>query len=196
VAGAQTSDSCSPANVPHAAAKLSILILSPQESAAHHPRLLPYSYSVLDMHAEAHTASRADYMPILGHMAGPTSLLSQDPVGISQHLLEQFAAPCWLGIGLSAAAMRTCSCRGQPSLHGHMRASCSCSSGLPCCKQLCWNCGTKRPNSGEPLKTCGRCHQARYCSVQCQRAHWRNGHKDFCTPTAAPLADVDAVNKI
>ena len=30
------------------------------------------------------------------------------------------------------------------------------------------------------LKRCGRCKVARYCSQQCQRTHWNDGHKSSC----------------
>eukprot|EP00040_Diaphanoeca_grandis_P014018 m.70926 g.70926 ORF g.70926 m.70926 type:complete len:312 (-) comp24287_c0_seq1:155-1090(-) len=41
----------------------------------------------------------------------------------------------------------------------------------------CSNCG-KRPMG---LKVCGRCQQTRYCSVECQKIHWKKGgHKVAC----------------
>lgn len=46
---------------------------------------------------------------------------------------------------------------------------------------ICAYCG----NTGEDnLKSCSRCSLSRYCSVDCQRAHWemkgKFGHKEFC----------------
>ncbi|KAH7314010.1 hypothetical protein B0J17DRAFT_773410 [Rhizoctonia solani] len=42
---------------------------------------------------------------------------------------------------------------------------------------VCWACnGPGKPN----LSACGRCKQARYCSVECQRQHWK-AHKKDCT---------------
>ncbi|KDR76284.1 hypothetical protein GALMADRAFT_247597 [Galerina marginata CBS 339.88] len=35
-----------------------------------------------------------------------------------------------------------------------------------------------------PLKNCGRCHAARYCSTECQRKAW-SGHKQMCMPFSA-----------
>lgn len=32
------------------------------------------------------------------------------------------------------------------------------------------------------LKQCSRCEKVRYCSVDCQKAHWRAGHKQACVP--------------
>mmetsp|Transcript_9897 Transcript_9897/g.24672 ORF Transcript_9897/g.24672 Transcript_9897/m.24672 type:complete len:448 (+) Transcript_9897:115-1458(+) len=31
-----------------------------------------------------------------------------------------------------------------------------------------------------PPKRCSRCHRGFYCNVACQRAHWKNGHKEDC----------------
>lgn len=30
------------------------------------------------------------------------------------------------------------------------------------------------------LEVCSRCKGPKYCSVECQRHHWKNGHKKFC----------------
>jgi hypothetical protein len=38
------------------------------------------------------------------------------------------------------------------------------------------HCGAKGPN----LKKCGGCKTAYYCSVECQRANWKDGHKLLC----------------
>uniref|UniRef100_A0A7S3PTL4 MYND-type domain-containing protein n=1 Tax=Chaetoceros debilis TaxID=122233 RepID=A0A7S3PTL4_9STRA len=32
------------------------------------------------------------------------------------------------------------------------------------------------------VKKCTRCKEVSYCSVRCQKEHWRNGHKEVCTP--------------
>ncbi len=36
-----------------------------------------------------------------------------------------------------------------------------------------------------PLKQCGGCRAVRYCGADCQRAHWREGHKAECKELAA-----------
>ncbi|KAG8739258.1 hypothetical protein FRC11_000805 [Ceratobasidium sp. 423] len=42
---------------------------------------------------------------------------------------------------------------------------------------ICWACG----GPGKPkLSACSRCKEARYCSVECQRQHWKV-HKKDCT---------------
>ncbi len=59
--------------------------------------------------------------------------------------------------------------------------------GLPqlymCGNPRCGNFGCE----GEwalPLKHCGRCRVVRYCGADCQRAHWREGHRAECTASA------------
>ena len=55
-------------------------------------------------------------------------------------------------------------------------------------KRTCSYCGTTNPLSQVSFAYCGGCrhsvvdriHWARYCSVECQRAHWLAGHKDEC----------------
>ncbi|KAJ3484461.1 hypothetical protein NLI96_g5628 [Meripilus lineatus] len=44
-------------------------------------------------------------------------------------------------------------------------------------EKKCNSCGKE----GVSLKQCGKCHSARYCSVECQRSHWRT-HKKTCKP--------------
>ncbi len=36
-----------------------------------------------------------------------------------------------------------------------------------------------------PLKQCGGCRAVRYCGADCQRAHWREGHRAECKAMAA-----------
>lgn len=45
----------------------------------------------------------------------------------------------------------------------------------------CARCGTEAPE-GQQLKVCGRCKQAKYCSKECQRAHWGGMHRMACQP--------------
>ncbi|KIK93222.1 hypothetical protein PAXRUDRAFT_829189 [Paxillus rubicundulus Ve08.2h10] len=47
-------------------------------------------------------------------------------------------------------------------------------------EKICENCKTK--SSG--LKQCARCRVVRYCSTECQRAHWKM-HKPQCNPFTA-----------
>src|SRR6266496_6695464 len=45
-------------------------------------------------------------------------------------------------------------------------------------------CNLDRCTNDGTMK-CGRCHTARYCSKECQIAHWRQTHKRSCqNPTA------------
>lgn len=41
------------------------------------------------------------------------------------------------------------------------------------------------------LKKCGRCFKAAYCTVECQREHWKAGHKQECKQRAKPSDDDD-----
>lgn len=43
-------------------------------------------------------------------------------------------------------------------------------------RQVCWECGL---DSG-PISKCTSCHAARYCSKECQRKSWKDGHKGAC----------------
>ncbi|KAK5627044.1 hypothetical protein RRF57_002759 [Xylaria bambusicola] len=43
----------------------------------------------------------------------------------------------------------------------------------------CGNCGKLKGENGKTLLTCGRCKDQRYCSPECQKAHWRI-HKEVC----------------
>ncbi len=43
----------------------------------------------------------------------------------------------------------------------------------------CDQCGAEAPEE-KPLKKCGRCRMAFYCSKECAKAAWRGGHKQAC----------------
>jgi hypothetical protein len=46
----------------------------------------------------------------------------------------------------------------------------------------CAFCGVDGTTNGLKLKPCSRCKIPFYCGVECQRAHWKEGHKAICTP--------------
>ena len=62
-------------------------------------------------------------------------------------------------------------------------------------KRRCSICGISAPYSSRALDYCGGCRhpsvaredRPRYCSVECQRAHWLAGHKDECPCAARDL---------
>eukprot|EP00536_Pseudo-nitzschia_multiseries_P006572 jgi/Psemu1/15609/gm1.15609_g len=41
-------------------------------------------------------------------------------------------------------------------------------------------CDAPECSAQGPPKRCSRCHRAFYCSVACQRSHWKAGHKEEC----------------
>jgi splicing suppressor protein 51 len=48
----------------------------------------------------------------------------------------------------------------------------------------CFYCKKTEPSNATPdqkLKRCSRCHIALYCSHECQKAHWKLGHKTQCS---------------
>ncbi len=47
--------------------------------------------------------------------------------------------------------------------------------------QKCSRCSGK-PAEGQILLQCDRCRQAFYCNQNCQKQHWRQGHKSDCCP--------------
>ena len=48
--------------------------------------------------------------------------------------------------------------------------------------------------AGRGLKACARCQSVRYCSVACQRAHWR-AHKPSCSEAAPKAVSGDKSKK-
>ncbi len=48
--------------------------------------------------------------------------------------------------------------------------------------EACRVCGRDESEDGSTLQTCSRCHEAKYCSRECQRADWKK-HKSQCTTT-------------
>jgi hypothetical protein len=45
-------------------------------------------------------------------------------------------------------------------------------------KQCC-NC-KKEPEARQKFKTCNGCKLLKYCSIECQKNHWKAGHKQKC----------------
>ena len=48
----------------------------------------------------------------------------------------------------------------------------------------CSCCGA----ASSSLKRCGGCHAVSYCSVDCQRSHWKAGHKTACIASKGTAA--------
>lgn len=45
--------------------------------------------------------------------------------------------------------------------------------------KVCTNCGS---STAPKLKRCAQCRAVRYCSKECQKAHWASGHSKVCAP--------------
>ena len=45
------------------------------------------------------------------------------------------------------------------------------------CEGSCFNCGAM----GKNFPKCKGCHFVRYCGKQCQRQHWKSGHRSSCS---------------
>jgi splicing suppressor protein 51 len=66
---------------------------------------------------------------------------------------------------------------------------------MPTTTPRCQNCSKSSAQLGANLKQCGKCHTTRYCSRECQVAHWPS-HKPICTIIVTardiPLDNVDS----
>ena len=47
-------------------------------------------------------------------------------------------------------------------------------------KRTCEKCGAVAALSAPKLLRCAGCHRTRYCSRACQKAHWKNRHREEC----------------
>lgn len=61
----------------------------------------------------------------------------------------------------------------------------SCRLSLPRCRcsLLCAWCASSRSEAGS-LKRCDGCRLKHYCNKECQKAHWKHGHKEECSQAA------------
>lgn len=53
-------------------------------------------------------------------------------------------------------------------------------------RRVCSHC--KSVLASEDLHRCARCKTAYYCNEDCQKAAWKAGHKDYCSPLVTPTA--------
>ena len=57
--------------------------------------------------------------------------------------------------------------------------------GLAPVALVCGNCLAPQGSTSAPkLSACARCGLVSYCSKDCQRAHWKVNHKQFCVTKA------------
>merc|ERR1712096_261091 len=50
---------------------------------------------------------------------------------------------------------------------------------------VCFGCGMPEGTNGMKLHHCAGCAAAVYCSKECQKKHWKAGHKLDCKKTAS-----------
>eukprot|EP00899_Mesostigma_viride_P004310 jgi/Mesvir1/13880/Mv16016-RA.1 len=55
------------------------------------------------------------------------------------------------------------------------------STGDAAAVRPCWGCEAKMPS----LRRCGGCRLAGYCSRECQKKHWKEGHREACAKLAS-----------
>jgi len=55
----------------------------------------------------------------------------------------------------------------------------------------CAHCHKPAAKTAKERLLCGKCLQAAYCSQECQKAHWKAGHKVECQPPAPATAPPD-----
>ena len=59
--------------------------------------------------------------------------------------------------------------------HAHVRTL------FQAARVCCWAaCGTPLAGPADEHKKCSRCKQQFYCSKDCQKMHWKRGHKKVC----------------
>jgi hypothetical protein len=55
---------------------------------------------------------------------------------------------------------------------------------------MCDNCTARHMGGTPKFKMCGACTNMRYCSVECQREHWKAGHKKTCNKPPTTILEI------
>lgn len=101
--------------------------------------------------------------------------------------LQLFAAMSGFNDVAWSSVVRVCGAKEDRELLRRVAAHCAANLDGCCAdimRLLCTPCdGCGEPQRNMP-KACARCRKARYCSPECQRAHWPK-HKKSCAPKAA-----------
>eukprot|EP00899_Mesostigma_viride_P027528 jgi/Mesvir1/7960/Mv11872-RA.1 len=110
---------------------------------------------------------------MMAHMEkqGPNRSLHQGNGG-----LHSAARSSAAGKGKGSAAAGT----GSTAVMEGSGASSSWGAGAGSITRSCFGCGVR----AESLRKCAQCRLAEYCSPDCQRKHWKEGHKTACARMA------------
>ena len=109
-----------------------------------------------------------------------------------QQLNQQFMSPAYSSYSQQYGQSYSMSYYPYPGSHSSQSAygSLSSSTGAPQSTLAPSSLSCSAPGCTKldgqsglpPFNACGRCLRARYCSKECQLAHWRAGHKAECKP--------------
>ncbi|GBG00093.1 hypothetical protein Rsub_12914 [Raphidocelis subcapitata] len=104
----------------------------------------------------------------------------------SEGALGELAAGGWEGVDAAvpatAAALQAGHGDDAPAVVGLPAFAALAASALA---RRCCQCGASEAAGAAPLKRCGACSRAFYCSEKCQKAAWGAGHKLACKQLAA-----------
>lgn len=144
------------------------------------------------------TEPAADFLCSCGRGNFPAGFISGLPEWgqLSKLAVRVAISPCYVSpFGWSAAKAATRATPGahkasnqsktgdQPTSEDLVRAVEDCKSRfgkLSLVEGHCVACGATKSKKGGELDVCGRCHHAKYCSVECQQKDWKLWHKKIC----------------
>lgn len=117
----------------------------------------------------------------------------QDDQGVDEDSNTEgpnFRAPTIPALAFALRETERARQRGLPVLPGESTStsvSSDCSSDEQNDLLNCGSCGIE-PTIDRPLLLCGKCNEQRYCSRECQKAHWSR-HKKCCQALASARDD-------
>jgi hypothetical protein len=94
-----------------------------------------------------------------------------------------FGYRCYNGEGVEQDTKKAVAWLGKAAARGHQESY----KAVELIMGSCHNC-----TKGTASNTCTKCRFTRYCSRECQKIHWKNGHKEQCKIWAAEAAHEEA----